>query len=191
MARLNADTNTDIAEQAKMLLPDRLPVSDLITLPAEHLNALIEEVLPADSKRFVKYMSERRLGLGCISARPGFGKTTELAVGTLAMTATLGQIYGTAPTHVATDNFAVRLDLISKRVTQRLNYGKANRETTRARRALVIRGYLNTEEYGAFLNALRIRDEKIVFTLHEVDSKIVFEVHALMAVEEPVHPAHG
>lgn len=68
MARLNADTTTDIAEQAKMLLPDRLPVSDLITLPAEHLKALMEEVLPAGRKRFVKYMSERPLGLGCIAA---------------------------------------------------------------------------------------------------------------------------
>ncbi|KAF3070221.1 hypothetical protein CFAM422_006695 [Trichoderma lentiforme] len=103
MARLNADTNTDIADQAKKLLPDRLP-------------------------------------------RPGSGKMMALAVGTLAMTATLGQIYGTAPTHVATDNFAERLDLISKRVTQRLNQGKANGDTTRARRALVIRGYLPSEE---------------------------------------------
>ncbi|KKP02529.1 hypothetical protein THAR02_05391 [Trichoderma harzianum] len=154
MARLNADTNTDIAERAKMLLPDRLPVSDLITLTAEHLSPILEEVLPANRKRFVKYMSERPLGLGCITARPGSGKTMELAVGTLAMTATLGQIYGTAPTQVATDNFAERLDLISKR-------------------------------------ALQIRDEKIVAALHEVDSKIVFEVQALTAAEEPVHPAHG
>ncbi|KAL7800766.1 hypothetical protein V8C43DRAFT_272544 [Trichoderma afarasin] len=155
MARLNTDTNTDIAERSKMLLPDRLPVSDLIILPAEHLSPILEEVLPANRKRFVKYMSERPLGLGCITARPGSGKTTELAAGTLAMTATLGQIYGTAPTHVATDNFAERLDLISKRVTQRLNQGKANGDTTRARRALVIRDYLPSEEYGSFLNILR------------------------------------
>lgn len=145
------------------------------------------------------------------------------------MTATLGQIYGTAPTHVATDKFAERLDLISKRVTQRLNQGKANRETTRARRArrpLVIRGYLNTEEYGAFLNVLRdpsIGDEAAAYRrwsldahwklrlsltywllkvlrfrdhckfppLHEDDPKIVFEVQALTAAEEPVHPAQG
>ncbi|KAK4071938.1 hypothetical protein Trihar35433_4002 [Trichoderma harzianum] len=111
MARLNADTDIGIADQAKKLLPDRLPVSDLIAQSAEHLNALMEEILPADRKRFVEYMSERTLSLGYITAGPGFGKTTELAVGTLAMTATLGQIYGTAPTHVATDNFAERLDL--------------------------------------------------------------------------------
>lgn len=60
MARLNADTNIDIADQAKKLLPDRLSVSELIVL--------MEEVLPADRKRFVKYMSERPLGLGCIAA---------------------------------------------------------------------------------------------------------------------------
>lgn len=67
-ARLNADTDTDtdtdIADHAKKLLPDRLPVSNSTAPPVEHLNALMEKVLPADRKRFVKYMSERPLSLG-------------------------------------------------------------------------------------------------------------------------------
>ncbi|KAK4071937.1 hypothetical protein Trihar35433_4001 [Trichoderma harzianum] len=56
---------TDIGE---LLLPKRLPVIDLIDLPEEHLNALIEEALPADRQRFVKYLSQRPLGLGAITA---------------------------------------------------------------------------------------------------------------------------
>lgn len=155
LAKTDLSADMDLADVGSLLLPKRLPVIDLIELPEDHLNALLEEVLPLDRARFVKYMSERPLGLGCITAGPGFGKTTALAVGTLAMAATLGQIYGTAPTHVATDNFAERLDRISKRVTQRLNQGKTDGDTTRAQRALIIRGYLPTEEYGALMNLLR------------------------------------
>ncbi|EHK26789.1 uncharacterized protein TRIVIDRAFT_8730, partial [Trichoderma virens Gv29-8] len=71
------------------------------------------------------------------------------------MAATLGQIYGTAPTHVATDNFAERLDRISQTVTSRRNKGKLPDDSTRACRTLVIRGYNTGEEYCAFINTLR------------------------------------
>lgn len=71
------------------------------------------------------------------------------------MAATVGQIYGTAPTHVATDNFAERLDRISKSVTARRNKDKKSGDSTRARRALVIRGYKPAEEFGAFTALLR------------------------------------
>ncbi|PKK42305.1 hypothetical protein CI102_12899 [Trichoderma harzianum] len=155
LATAHIDADVNIADLGNLLLPDRLLVSDLITLPDEHLTALMEEVLPEDRTRFIKYMSERPLGLGCITAGPGFGKTTALAVATLAMTATIGPIYGTAPTHVATDNFAERLHRISKRVTERRNKGKATGDRTRARRVFVVRGYIPGEEYGALLNLLR------------------------------------
>ncbi|UKZ57243.1 hypothetical protein TrVGV298_011096 [Trichoderma virens] len=151
----NAEIDMDIADKGSLLLPKRLPVIDLMDMPQEHLKALIEEALPADRERFVKYLSERPLGLGCITAGPGFGKTTALAIGTLAMAATLGQIYGTAPTHVATDNFAERLDRISQTVTSRRNKGKLPDDSTRACRTLVIRGYNTGEEYCAFINTLR------------------------------------
>ncbi|TFB02785.1 Regulator of nonsense transcripts 1 [Trichoderma ghanense] len=150
-----ADLDVGVTEKGNLLLPKRLPVIDLINLPDEHLKALMEEALPADRQRFVKYLSERPLGLGAITAGPGFGKTTALAIGTLAMAATLGQIYGTAPTHVATDNFAERLDRITKSVTRRRNQGKADGDSARARRALVVRGYLLSEEFTAFHNILR------------------------------------
>ncbi|KAF3070219.1 hypothetical protein CFAM422_006697 [Trichoderma lentiforme] len=57
-----------VTDKGELLLPKLLPVIDLIELPEEHLNALIEEALPADRQRFVKYLSERRLGLGAMTA---------------------------------------------------------------------------------------------------------------------------
>lgn len=78
-----------------------------------------------------------------------------LAVGTLGMAATLGPIYGTAPTHVATDNFAERLDRISQSVTRRRNEGKKSGDETRARRTFVMRCFSRDGEVIAFINILR------------------------------------
>ncbi|KAL6794263.1 P-loop containing nucleoside triphosphate hydrolase protein [Trichoderma sp. SZMC 28012] len=135
--------------------PRRLPVVNLVNIPKEHLDALFQEALPGDRQRFAKYMSERPLGVGAITAGPGFGKTTALAVGTLGMAATLGPIYGTAPTHVATDNFAERLDRISQSVTRRRNEGKKSGDDTRARRTFVMRCFSRDDEVIAFINTLR------------------------------------
>lgn len=71
------------------------------------------------------------------------------------MAATLGPIYGTGPTHVATDNFAERLDRITKSVTRRRNTGKAEGDSTRAHRTLVVRGSLIYEELTTFNDILR------------------------------------
>lgn len=68
LATAHIDADVNIADLGSLLLPDRLLVSDLITLPDEHLTALMEEVLPEDRTRFIKYLSERPLGLGCITA---------------------------------------------------------------------------------------------------------------------------
>ncbi|KAM0481024.1 hypothetical protein ACHAPX_003915 [Trichoderma viride] len=95
-----------------------LPVVNLVNIAQEHLNALLTE-------------------------GPGFGKTTALAVATLAMLASLGSVYASAPTNVAADNFAERLDLISQRVAARRNKGKSAGDKKRARSALVLRGYNN------------------------------------------------
>lgn len=57
-----------VTGMGELLLPKRLLVIDLIDLPGEHLNALIEEALSADRQRFVKYLSEGPLGLGAITA---------------------------------------------------------------------------------------------------------------------------
>ncbi|UKZ82968.1 hypothetical protein TrVFT333_010769 [Trichoderma virens FT-333] len=92
--------------------PRRLPIVNLLDLDHDHLIALLQDVLPEDRSRFYNYMSKRPLGLGCISAGPGFGKTTAISVATIGMAATLGKIYAIAPSHVAVDTFAERLTLV-------------------------------------------------------------------------------
>ncbi|KAL6811805.1 hypothetical protein V8C40DRAFT_270742 [Trichoderma camerunense] len=67
----NSSLDIGVTNMGELLLPKRLPVIDLIDLPQEHLNSLIEEALPADRQRFVKYLSERPLGFGAIVAQVG------------------------------------------------------------------------------------------------------------------------
>ncbi|KAM0249672.1 hypothetical protein ACHAQJ_008969 [Trichoderma viride] len=150
-----------------------LPCINLISFPQEHLAALFDEVLPEDRHRFMRYLSERPLGLGVIMGGPGFGKTTALAVGTLGMAATLGKVYATAPTNAATDNLAERLNQISQRVTARHNEGKLAGDNTRARCTFILRGYKPDEEYEAFVNVLKGRsgDEARPNGMWSIDSK--------------------
>lgn len=60
------------------------------------------------------------------------------------MSASVGKVYGSAPSHAATDNFAARLGTMTERVTERYNSGKE--DTTRAHRKLVVRVYMEHEE---------------------------------------------
>ncbi|KAK0756460.1 hypothetical protein N5P37_010932 [Trichoderma harzianum] len=131
--------------------PRSLPVVNYLDIDDGFITTLLLEVLPEDRTRFYNYMAKRPLGLGCISAGPGFGKTTAISVATIGMAATLGKIYALAPTHVATDTFADRLNRITQRVTDR--YNKCN--LIRRRRALVVRGYKFRDEYDAFIGLLR------------------------------------
>lgn len=71
------------------------------------------------------------------------------------MARTLGKIYGSAPTNVATDNFAERLDRISQKITSRLNAKKRSKDSARARRTFIIRGYSREDEYEVFINTLK------------------------------------
>ncbi|KAL6886055.1 P-loop containing nucleoside triphosphate hydrolase protein [Trichoderma evansii] len=132
----------------------RLPIINLVLSP-EHVIALFQEVPRNDRYRLIEYLRKRHLGLGVITGGPGFGKTTALAVATLAMTATLGKVYAMAPSDVATDIFAERLNHISYKVTDRLKKDKSADDITRARRALILLGYRPDEEYDAFVNTLR------------------------------------
>ncbi|KAH8122378.1 P-loop containing nucleoside triphosphate hydrolase protein [Trichoderma asperelloides] len=153
-AMAKAQLEEDDEPQAEMP-PCSLPVVNLIDLPQRHVNALVEEILPNDRVRLTKYLTKRYLGLVLVAAPPGFGKTTVLAVIALSMAATLGNIFAAAPTNVATDNFAKRLDLISQSVTKRRNEGKPSGDKTRARRTFVMRGYKPEDEYDAFINTLQ------------------------------------
>lgn len=74
------------------------------------------------------------------------------------MQATFQKVYATAPTNVATDNFAERLDSIAQHVAVIRNRGKSAEDETRARSPLVLRGYIPLEEVDAFLNCLRDRE---------------------------------
>ncbi|KAL7931497.1 P-loop containing nucleoside triphosphate hydrolase protein [Trichoderma chlorosporum] len=132
----NLANDFDNAHLGKSWAPRRLPVVNLLDLDQDVLTALLHDVLPEDRTRFYNYMSERPLGLGCISAGPGFGKTTAISVATIGMAATLGKIYAIAPSHVALDTFAERLTRISQNVTVRCNRDKEEGDPTRRRRAL-------------------------------------------------------
>lgn len=57
--------------------------------------------------------------------------------------------------HTATDNFAERLNRISTNVAERLNQGKSVDDVSRARRAVIVRGYNPDDEVKAFANMIR------------------------------------
>ncbi|KFG84682.1 putative DNA helicase [Metarhizium anisopliae] len=135
----------------------RLPGQPLLDVSdRDFVDALMQEALPEDRSRFTEYLRNRPLGLGIIIAPPGFGKTTALAVGALAMAQTLGKLFLSGPTHVSVDNAAARLDVISGRVTKRLNdkLGQQD-ESPKYRRKLIIRAYKIGDELTAFKNLLR------------------------------------
>ncbi|KAF7558241.1 hypothetical protein G7Z17_g158 [Cylindrodendrum hubeiense] len=146
----------DLGDDATRQVPSPLPMVNILKIEdQDYIAALMREALPDDRERFRKYLSARPLGLGIITAGPGFGKTTALALATLGMAASFGHIYGTAPTHVATDNFAARLDAVTTRVTQRYNHDKAVGNPTYARRKLIVRVYKEQDEFDTFRSLLR------------------------------------
>ncbi|KKO98444.1 hypothetical protein THAR02_09455 [Trichoderma harzianum] len=126
-----------------------LPAVNLLPASQHIVDALMEDVLPRDRKRFCTYLSRVPLGFGLITGEPGFGKTTVLSVATLGMSIALGPIYACAATDVAADNFAEHLNQISEKFTSRLNEAKALGESP-ARRILIVRGYDIDDEVAAF-----------------------------------------
>lgn len=84
---------------------------------------------------------------------PGFGKTTAISIFAIALMARFGVICGSAPTHVAIDNFAARLHEVALRVVSRCNDGRD--EAAKVKRKLVIRGYKMRDEVAAFTHLLQ------------------------------------
>ncbi|TIC98001.1 hypothetical protein CH35J_006902 [Colletotrichum higginsianum] len=121
----------------------------------EYATALVSEALPADQERFRAYMTHRPLGLGIITAGPGFGKTTALAAATLMMGAKCGKVLCSGPSNVSVDNFAERIDRTSHTVTARFNKGRPDGDPSRRRRQLVVRGYRAQDEFRAFLHLVK------------------------------------
>lgn len=76
----------------------------------------------------------------------------------------LGQIFGTAPTHVAVDNFAARLHTVTSRITDKYNEGKAIDDPSRLQRRLVVRTYSMEEEVSAFWKLLEAEVTSKEFT---------------------------
>ncbi|KAL2673660.1 hypothetical protein Neosp_012103 [[Neocosmospora] mangrovei] len=122
-----------------------------------YADAIVAEALPQDQARFRGYLSNRPLGLGLITAGPGFGKTTAGAAATLAMHAKLGKILCSAPTNVAIDNFSNRLDTRTRAVVERYNTGLQGGQARR-RHVFVVRAYRPEQEAIAFETLLRNPD---------------------------------
>ncbi|KAH6850200.1 hypothetical protein B0I37DRAFT_428198 [Chaetomium sp. MPI-CAGE-AT-0009] len=120
-----------------------------------YVNALFEEVVPGHRAPFCTYLKNRTLGIGTISGGPISGKTTLLSVAGLAMEATLGPILASGPSDVVIDNFASRLNQISRSVCARYNRGKAQDDPTRARHRLMVRGYNVWQEVGVVVGLLK------------------------------------
>ncbi|KAK4150791.1 P-loop containing nucleoside triphosphate hydrolase protein [Chaetomidium leptoderma] len=139
-----------------------LPVVNLLDVPDDkYTRALLEEALPRDRAPFSQYLSRRHLGLGIITAPPGFGKTTLLSIAGLAMQASLGKILCSGPTNVAVDNLASRLEKISTSVCQRYNDGKPENDPSRQRRRFVVRAYMARQELAALMQLLRFPDKEV------------------------------
>lgn len=103
-----------------------LPILDFLDFADAKVDALLEEALPSDRQRLRAHLSK----------------------------VALGKVFGTAPTNVATDSLASRLDLISRNVTDRLN-AKRDKDNTGVRRLLVVRAFKLDDEHAAFINLLR------------------------------------
>ncbi|KAF5670263.1 DNA helicase [Fusarium circinatum] len=121
----------------------------------EYAKCIVEEALPDDRERFKAYLSDRPLDLGLIASPAGFGKTTAVAAATLAMQATFGPILCSAPTHVAVDNFASRLDQRTRAIAERYNSGKAPGDSSRLRHRFVLRAFSINDEERIFKHLLK------------------------------------
>ncbi|KAJ4131673.1 hypothetical protein NW768_005866 [Fusarium equiseti] len=105
--------------QAKLMRLETLPSVNLLRGPNEQwIDALMTEALEVDRARFRRYLGECPLGLGLITAGPGFGKTTAVAFATLGMAASVGRVIGSGPTHVAVNSLCARIGFVTCRVTE-------------------------------------------------------------------------
>ncbi|KAJ6783440.1 hypothetical protein PWT90_01687 [Aphanocladium album] len=131
-----------------------LPVANWLDIGNETLvRAIIDEAVPSDRARFRAYLSKRPLGLALIVAGPDTGQTTCLAVVCIAMRLSIGPILGSAPTSMATDYLAERIDVRSRAVVQRYQQNGGPIGEHRPRQLLVVRAY-NIEDQTRALRAL-------------------------------------
>ncbi|KAF4996451.1 hypothetical protein FGRMN_4508 [Fusarium graminum] len=133
-----------------------LPSADFLNIEDRRLvECIIEEALPEDRRRFRGYLSHRPLALGLIASPAGFGKTTAGAAATIAMGFSLGPIMCSAPTHVAINNFANRIDARIHAICERYNFGKAMDDRSRLRHQFVLGAFNPDHEVYAFMQILQ------------------------------------
>ncbi|KAL7904675.1 WD40-repeat-containing domain protein [Trichoderma velutinum] len=130
-----------------------LPTVNLLPESQPTINALMEDVVHSDREKLRAYLSRVPLGFGLVTGDPGSGKTTVLSVATIGMSIALGPIYASAATDIAADNFAKRLNRVSKKFTRRLKRVK-ELDDNPAKSILVVRGYYEDDEVAAFHNLL-------------------------------------
>ncbi|KAL7944113.1 hypothetical protein V8C42DRAFT_358789 [Trichoderma barbatum] len=119
-ARCRAYSNRQIDEAPlESGLRWTIPAVNLLKIDEKVLYCLTEEVVAEERDRFKQYMGDLPLGFGIISAGPGFGKTSALGVVALGFAHRVKQVYVSAPTPIAVDKFATRLDVLDQRVVAR------------------------------------------------------------------------
>ncbi|KAM0562155.1 hypothetical protein ACHAPJ_002600 [Fusarium lateritium] len=104
--------------------------------------------------------------------RSGCNKTIPVSLVALGIVAIVYKVMVKGPTHVAVDNLCARLDVVSRRVTDRYNDGK--KPNDRLQRALVARGFKLRHECDAFRKLLEnpeFGDETAPFGTWGVRSK--------------------
>ncbi|KAF4415888.1 DNA helicase [Fusarium acutatum] len=132
-----------------------LPITNFLEgMDEKYADAIVAEALPQDQARFRGYLEHRPLGLGIVTAGPGFGKTTAGAACALAMAGENNKILCSAPTNVAVYNFASRIDRRTRAIAARCNEGNQT-GTPRVRHKLVVRCYKLKDEVKAFTKLLQ------------------------------------
>ncbi|XEU95360.1 hypothetical protein FSHL1_000644 [Fusarium sambucinum] len=182
--------------QGKRMCLQTLPSINLLRGPDEKwIDALMTEALEVDRARFRRYLSDRPLGLGLITAGPGFGKTTAVALATLGMAASVGRVLGSGPTHVAVNNLCARIDAVTCRVTEKYNAGK--QPDDRCRRTLVVRGFKLNDEVAAFKRLVEkptLADDAAPIRTWGIKSKWKFHLSAsfwlLVCLGSDIRPLH-
>jgi hypothetical protein len=76
----------------------------------------------------------------------------------LAIQASLGQIFYSAPSNVAVDSLARYLDQTTRSIYKRYNEVKWLEDPTRLRYRLIVRGYNKNQEIQAFVSLLENPD---------------------------------
>ncbi|UKZ61458.1 uncharacterized protein TrAtP1_002724 [Trichoderma atroviride] len=91
-----------------------LPVFNFLDFYKAKADILLKQALPADHQRLRVHLSKVPLGFVLVTAHPRFRKTLSATLIGFTMQASFGKMFSTAPTNVATDNFANQLDSTSR-----------------------------------------------------------------------------